>query len=389
MLKKLSIALICASSILFAADKLDYSQNPPGGLSVENVPLFVVIGADDCGDDETVRWLVDFLEKKKNPGKANKATFDQTSPKMAFYVNGKYAKDAGASWKYAYTKGHEIGNHTVTHFLDEKWQPLDARKYDADVWYKEMIQNDSIIIKTIGMKLSEIVGFRVPRLEYNREAYLSMKKRGFLYDCSIEEGGQPGQDGTNFYWPYTLDNGSEIDSLQASWSAGEDDWGYKKIGKIPGLWQIPVYNYIVPHDSLADKYNFKKGLRSRIKKGIDYFNDTTGNLTGFDYNVFAPYDWAGAQMNSEGYLATLKYSFDQHKKGNRAPFALGMHPDFYTKASDEYYGKEDDYMARRKVVEDFITYALTFKEVRFVTGAQLIEWMKNPVGLDGKKGLQK
>lgn len=383
-LRSMTLVLICLS--LLHAKTPRHSANPPGKLTVDNTPLFVVIGADDCGDEETVKWLVDFLRSKKNKGKKNKATYDRTPLKMSFYVNGKYAKEAGKAWKYAYKRGHEIGNHTVTHFLDDKWQAIDARKFDQKIWYDEMVSNDSIIMATIGINKSDITGFRVPRLEYNRSAFLAMKKRGFTYDCSIEEGGQEAQDGTNYYWPYKLDNGAEIDSLQVSWSVGEKDWGYKGIGKIPGLWEFPVYNYIVPHDSLAKEYNFDSGLRNRIAKGIDFFNAKTGNLTGFDYNVFAPYDWAGAQMSSKEYYAVLKYSFDQRRKGNRAPFHIGMHPDFYTESSDEYYGKKDNYKSRRKVIEDIINYVSQYEEVRIVTAQQVINWMEAPVGLDGTPG---
>ena len=35
-----------------------------------------------------------------------------------------------------------------------------------------------------------------------------VKAAGFWYDCSIQEGTDLDQDGTNFFWPYTLDQGS-------------------------------------------------------------------------------------------------------------------------------------------------------------------------------------
>lgn len=386
MKKIVGLGLIL-STALFAADQLDYSQSAPGGLAVENVPQFVVIGADDCGDTETMNWMIDLLDGKKNPaGKKNKKTFDGSSVQMSFYVNGKYAKDAGDSWKRAYEAGHEIGNHTVSHFLDTAHKPIDARLLDEATWTKEIVTNDSIILAATGMKMKELVGFRVPRLEYNREAFLAMTKRGFLYDCSIEEGNQPGMNGSNNYWPYTMHNGSLSDSLQATWSVGEADWGYKKVGKIPGIWQLPVYNFIVPHDSLAETLGFEKGLRNRIINNFDWFDTTTGFLTGFDYNVFAPADWSGAAMNANEYLVILKYSFDLHMKGNRAPFTFGMHPDFYAESQNEYYASAGDHNSRRKVVEDFLEYVLSHPDVRVVTGKDVISWMKKPVGLNGTKG---
>lgn len=362
----------------------DYSPNPPGGLKAENVPQFVIIGADDCGAAEAVNWLVDYIGTKTNPkGSGQKETFDGTSAKMAFYVNGVYAKDAKVveSWKNAYKAGHEIGNHTFSHFLDEKGKTIDARLLGDSIWYNEIVKNDTAIMNSIGMKYEEIIGFRVPRLEYNESAFKMMAKRGFVYDCSIEEGSEPGQNGTNYFWPYTLDNGSMADSLMKIWSSGEDDWGYKPCGKVAGLWEIPVYNYIVPEDKFAEDYGFEEGLRKRIHEKISFFDPVTGNLTGFDYNVFAPGDWAGAEMKNNEYLAVLKYSFDQHIKGNRTPFTMGMHPDFYMESQDEYYGSAGNYKERRKVVENFIDYALSFEDVRFVTVKQLLQWLENPVAL--------
>ena len=386
MKSKLLLTTVAMASLL-SAKPYNYSTNPPGGLAVDNVPQFIVIGADDNGDSEAVEWICDYVNSKTNPkGIDNKATFDGQKALMSFYVNGKYSKDAGKAWKHAYEAGNEIGNHTYSHFLDSNDEIIDARLKGQEVWAEEIAKNDTAIINATGMKKEEIVGFRVPRLEFNRAGFLAMQERGFLYECSIEEGGEDGMDGTNYYWPYTLDNGSQADSIQAAQSVGDDDWGYKKVGKIAGLWELPVYNFIIPHDSLSEKYGFKKGLRHRVHEAFDYFDTTTGMLTGFDYNIFAPADWDGAQMSAEEYSATLKYSFDQHLKGNRTPFTYGMHPDFYTKETDQDYKSAGDWKRRRKIVEDFIDYALQHPEVRFVTGHQLIEWMKHPIGLDGTVG---
>ncbi len=383
MKKQLLTALSC-TAFSMAASTMAYSSNPPANLAISNVPQFVIIGADDCGNGEMVSWIANFVNSKKNPaGKGNAGTFDGMGAKMAFYVNGTYASEAGASWKAAYLAGNEIGNHTFSHFLDTAGEPVDARLLSKEIWAAEIAKNDSVLLETIGLPKSELVGFRVPRLEYNRDAFLAMTERGFLYDCSVEEGGEEGMNGTNNYWPYTMENGSQADSIMTLQSVGEADWGYKQVGKIPGLWQLPVYNYVVPHDSLASKYGFKKGLRNRIHKNFDYFDVETGNLTGFDYNIFAPADWDGAAMSAAEFLATLKYSFDLHLNGNRAPFTLGMHPDFYSEATNEDYKSAGDHLSRRKVIEDFINYALTKSDVRFITGAQMINWMQNPVGLDG------
>ncbi len=350
------------------------SQEIPGGLSKENTPQFVIVGADDCGDGPTMEWILDVVNSRKNP--------NGSAVKMAFYVNGAYAEDAGYAWKAAYESGHEIGNHTFSHFLDENGEAIDARLKPADVWEDEIVKNDSIILKATGMSIDELVGFRVPRLEYNRAGFEMIAKRGFIYDCSIEEGVQEDMDPTNYLWPYTMENGSPSDSIQTTQSVGESDWGYKEVGAIANLWQLPVYYFIVPDDSLAETYGFEPGLRERIYNNFNWFDTTSGKLTGFDYNIFAPADWSGAAMSATEMLATLKHSFDLHLEGNRTPFTLGMHPDFYSSDVDDYYASAGDSESRRAVIEQFIDYALSHESVRFITGAEMIEWMNNPVGLD-------
>ena len=59
-----------------------------------------------------------------------------------------------------------------------------------------------------GVTEEDIFGFRTPFLKYNNATFEALQAEGFVYDCSIEEGYQPDHDGTNYYWPYTLDEGS-------------------------------------------------------------------------------------------------------------------------------------------------------------------------------------
>jgi len=274
MIKQISTVLLTAIA-LFAANFREASPVHPGDFPVESVPQFVVIGADDCSEAEAVLWIVDFLSKHKNP--------DGSPALMNFYVNGRYAQDnySGAAdtsvkkvwqaWKKAYNAGHEIGNHTFSHWYNSNFdEPReDPRLLGADRWNAEIVSNDLTLTSSLGIPRSKIYGFRTPFLEYNRATFEATTRRGFLYDCSIEEGMQPNQNGTNRYWPYQITDGAEIDSMQAEWSTGEDDWGYKAIGKFPNsrMWEIPVYAYIVPHDSLAQKYGFKKrASRQSYKK---------------------------------------------------------------------------------------------------------------------------
>ncbi|MCL1946914.1 MAG: polysaccharide deacetylase family protein [Chitinivibrionia bacterium] len=388
MIKKLGL-ILCSVAAIFANNFREQSPEHPGDFPLEKTPQFVMIGADDCGEVETMLWLTNFLGGLKNP---------DGSPVLAnFYVNGRYAqnnytgtvdttvKKTWHAWKKAHDAGHEIGNHTYSHWFDDNFsEPReDPRLLPVERWNAEIVSNDLTISANLGIPRSRIYGFRTPFLEYNRAAYEAMNRRNFLYSSSIEEGMQPDQDGTNRYWPYQITDGAQIDSMQAEWSSGDDDWGYKAIGKFPNsrMWEIPIYSYIVPHDSLASKYGFKAGLRARVKKNTPWFNDTTGNLTGFDYNMFAPKAWDGAAMKGNECLATLKNTFDTHYSGNRAPMTLGMHPDYYMKSRDKNYKSAGNHLQRRKMIEDFILYVLENPDVRIITGRSLVDWMKNPIAL--------
>jgi hypothetical protein len=66
------------------------------------------------------------------------------------------------------------------------------------------------------------------------------------------------------------------------------------------------------------------------------------------------------------FLAILKYTLDLRLEGNRAPFMVGGHTALYP-AIDP---------GRRRAIEEFIDYALSKPEVRFVTPLQLIGWMR-------------
>jgi len=386
MIKQTS-AVLTAATLLFAQNFREQSPVPPGNFPIEKVPQFVFIGADDCSDAEGVLWLVDFLSGLKNP--------DGSPVLMTFFVNGRYAQNLHSgpdtsitrtwhAWKRALDAGHEIGNHTYSHWFNENFDSKeDARLLSFERWNAEIVMNDLTITANLGIPRNQIYGWRAPFLEYNRAAFEAAIRRGFLYGSSIEEGMQPDQDGTNRFWPYQITGGSIIDSMQAEWSTGDNDWGYKGIGKFPNarMWEIPIYSYIVPHDSLAKKYGFKKGLRQKVKRNTPWFNAETGNLTGFDYNMMAPVRWNGAAMRANEVLATLKHTFDTHYSGNRAPMTLGIHSDYYLKSQDKNYKSAGNHLQRRKIVEDFIHYVLQNPDVRIITGHSLIAWMMNPVPL--------
>ena len=372
----------------------DYSDNvapsaePPGGLSVDETPVFVSIGWDDNGKSEGVNWAVKMLAERPNSdGTPAHNTFFLTS----VYATGWQSESSALikkAWHAAMEAGHEIGNHTVTHlpghggqnYSDEQWlmeikgcNDQIAKPFDAN---EDMGNpNDA---NGIGMDLSKIFGFRTPYLETNNSAINIVRDQKLWYDTSLEEGFQEDQDGTNFLFPYTLDGGSPGHDLVWNWNEPPVKGPVKEH---PGLWEIPVYAVIVPPDDVAEKYGIEPGLRDRVKANVSWFDTESAKVTGFDYNLMLKGS-GGACMSVPEYAATLKYNLDLRLQGNHAPMLFGAHPDYYVDSWNS--GGANTGEERRKAIEDFISYATSKSQVRVVSYKTVLDWMRHPVALKKK-----
>jgi peptidoglycan/xylan/chitin deacetylase (PgdA/CDA1 family) len=339
-------------------DNVPPSKQPPGGLRVDQAPLFVALGFDDNPDEEAVRWVMSVLAARKNPlGRGQAATHDGTVPRATFY-NTSALESAAASWKEAHAAGHETANHTVNH-LHGAGGP-GGMNFDAARWRME-IQGctDFLTGPRVGARREEIAGFRTPFGQYNGALFPVLKQLGFRYDCSIDEGNTPDQDGTNYFWPYTLDGGSPGHTARADLPA---------ITTWPrGLWEMPIYALLAPPDSEAPRYGVPPGLVRKLGNG--------GKITGMDWNL-----WFGVQVTGPEFTAVLKYTLDQRRKGNRAPLLIGMHSKIYGIAGWEVPPAAPTAQARGAVTE-FLDYALGFPEVRVVPTAAVLDWIRNPVPL--------
>jgi hypothetical protein len=149
------------------------------------------------------------------------------------------------------------------------------------------------------------------------------------------------------------------------------------VGKYPGFWQMPVHPVIVPPDDKCEEYGVESGFRDRMAQVNTWWEDQkdTGKITGLDWNMIA--NLGGFEMNKEEFLATLKYTYDLRKKGNRAPFMLGAHSQFYADkwtSAPNIPSAED----RQSVIEDFLDYVLKDDFVKVVSIGKIMEWCKNP-----------
>jgi hypothetical protein len=149
-------------------------------------------------------------------------------------------------------------------------------------------------------------------------------------------------------WPYPLDAGIPAHR--------------PVIGRHPGLWEIPIGNYVAP-----------PGLRASLRTRRDYFQPENGEITGMDWNL-----WNEFGMTPAEFQATLEYTLDMHLAGNRSPMTLGLHSELYTIRADVRTDPEV-IRARRGALEAFLAYALGKPEVRFANHRELLEWLRDPV----------
>ena len=371
---------------------MTFSQNPPGSLEIEQVPQFISFGFDDngfsgfdnSGGTGGVRFVMDLFSSRYNPrGSGNQRTYDGAQIHFSMYCTTSYLDRnekenpvfVKRAWKEALLKGNEIGVHTHHH---KHGVQLSLQEWESEIrecldWLTKPFDSDELLnapdpSKGIGMLPSEIYGFRTPYLEYNDNALKAVFHKGFLYDCSIEEGFQDDQDGTNFFWPYTLDNGSPGDKISAL------EHRRKPVSEYPGLWEIPGYVVIVPPDSHCNKYGVEPGLRSKMKNAQGYFDEKNGKITGFDWNLWIEFGMTGAE-----FLATLKYTLDLRLKGNRCPMTFGTHSDIYSSKFQDLPNSSVE--ERQQALEEFIDYALSIPEVRIVSAKELLDWIREPSAL--------
>jgi hypothetical protein len=339
-------------------DNVPPSLSPPCGLQPAQVPQFVSIGWDDNGQVAGMQWAIDVMEGR---GKAT------------FFVTCTYAQ--AAIWRAAYDAGHEIGNHTVTHATN--------RQADMARWRQELTDCNTYITEMVGVPANEIYGFRTPFLEYNDATLAVVQELGFQYDTSIEEGYEWNDDanggaggpmnGTDFYWPYTLDGRSPGHTTQVEWGKG-----LAEIEPHPGLWELPVYALVVPPDDKCEQYGVPTGLRDALKARQSWFDTEGGLITGFDYNLWASTSVGGFQMTKDEFVATLKYTLDQRLAGNRSPFLLGAHSDYYVASWNQNAAGTPSELDRRAAIDEFLEYAASKSEVEIVTYKHVLDFIRNP-----------
>jgi len=379
-------------------------------IPASNAPMFISLGFDDNSHSGMsnstsatggVKWIAEFTKNLKNPqGTGNSATFDGTPVRCSFYsnsyymdpYNGDYASLVKWSHNYAYRLGHEMGNHTHSHLTGGNGPTLSASAWEAEIkkcsdrlTLPAPAEADSLslfddVAKGAGVAQKDIVGFRAPYLRYGNGMFQALKSRGMTYDCSIEEGLDPSQDGTNFYWPYTLDHMSPGHRYMVDEAGTKEDSYFK--AEHPELWELPCYAVIAPKDEDCEKYGIPKGFRKKLENHFKTlgkpgsFSAENGKLTGLDYNL---YYFQEFNLSKAEALAVLKNTLDLRMKGNRCPLLLGVHSQYYTSVWNSNAPNCSDAKDRQAIIEEFVAYALkTYPDVRIVTMKDVKAWCENP-----------
>ena len=368
------------------------TASPPAGLAPQQVPQFVVFGSDDngyaglegSGAGGGMHFLTGLFAGRSNPaGTGDPGTFDGAPAHYSFYVNTHYitgetiaaygdvVRDdpvwVKRAWREAIDAGHEIGVHSHSH--------PHGRELSAAQWEDEITRCAEILGRPydereepgavnpasgLGVARAELLGFRTPYLEYSDRTLEAVHRQGFAYDCSLEEGTQDDQDGTNFVWPYLLDHGSPANP---------------EIGPHPGLWEIPVYVFIVPPDEACERLGVPRGLRAELKKRKDYFDVEAGKVTGMDWNL-----WCEFSMTPAEFLATVNYTLELRLQGNRCPLTVGLHSELY---SDRQLAGEcrTSVPERRAALAQLVDSMLRRDELRVVSSRELLDWLRRPAAL--------
>ncbi|KZP04662.1 hypothetical protein FIBSPDRAFT_1054534 [Athelia psychrophila] len=294
------------------------STSPPGGLSPSEVPQFIVFTADDAVQSYTLDAINQFLAQRKNP---NGCPIKMTYFTSLNYTNYTLVTD----W---FVAGNEIADHTMTHVGTP---PADE------------INGNLIALNALaGIPLSSIKGFRAPFLNYTGETLKLLAASEFTYDSSSAASVPVTDNGTDAYWPYTLDNGMANDCLEVTDIC-------KGQPKIPGFWEIPMYAFF---DNLGAAGPHLMDPWLDAANGASTVNDTAT----FDY---------------------MKNTFTAHYTGNRQPIGLYTHP---IHLSTTYPGVNPP-NSTITMINQFLDWAQTQQDVWIVSNEQLLAWVQNPVPL--------
>uniref|UniRef100_A0A1I7TWD6 EGF-like domain-containing protein n=2 Tax=Caenorhabditis tropicalis TaxID=1561998 RepID=A0A1I7TWD6_9PELO len=249
--------------------------------------------------------------------------------------SGKIRNPNGCAIKGTFFVSHQWNNYDQTLWLHSKGNEIsvnsitkeDLSGRTKERWYKEQKGMRETLAEFSYVDRSQIIGTRAPLSKIGGDAQFEMMtENNFTYDNSMLVAGA--------YWPQTLDH-------KLPWECE---------GRCPtqshkGIWEIPIQNI------QGDDSRWYKTL-TRVLKPVD---------------------------SRDSVKKILMRNFLNHYKTNRAPFVLTLDTEFLTYLPDN---------GAIYALEDFLKDIVQKQDVFVVTGTQMIDWMRNPVDLNGLKNLR-
>ncbi|KAG6808581.1 hypothetical protein H0H92_003652 [Tricholoma furcatifolium] len=292
------------------------STSPPGGISPSETPQFVVFTADDAVQSYTLDAVNQFLAQRTNP--------NGCPVKMTYFTSLNYTNyTLVTDW---YVAGNEIADHTMTHVGTPPTSEIDG--------------NLIALNALAGIPLSSIQGFRAPFLSYSTDTLKYLSEASFTYDSSSASSIPVTDNGTDAYWPYTLDYGMANDCLTV-------DGSCKGQPVLPGLWEIPMYSF----------------FDERGVDGIHLMDPWLDAANG------------ASDINNTATLEYMKSTFTDHYNNNRQPIGLYTHP---VHLSTTYPGVNPD-PEMIAMINAFLDWVQEQQDVWIVSNEQLLAWVQNPV----------
>ena len=294
--------------------------------------MFVLLGSDDNNRAGGVEFFVNALEGRRNP--------DGSPAHMSFYLIGSniYGPNIDSqTWRdqymAAYNAGHEIGNHGFHGMAG------DAERGTVDNWVENWIKPTHDALVRMGIPPEEIRGYRAAQDVVDASMYEALASLGYEYANSTTTNHSSNMPA---WWPGTMENG---------WP-GSAEWDDRDFGNTAGLWTVPQ-TYSAGDSRYCDKAWF----------------DPPDNETGADWRE------------------DMQETFLELYHGNRAPLSLCLHSQDWGPTNTLATGGTDELtpaiLERQQAMNEFLDWLLSgqFPEVRIVSHAELIDWMRNPVGL--------
>ncbi|CAF1290499.1 unnamed protein product [Adineta steineri] len=318
------------------------SQKIPGGLTVRDTPQFIALTITGPLNEKAYDLLEDlFLSKKySNPDgcpisstvflKNHAETNYCLLKRVLHYENIELSITSNSS-----------ECPTVDCRVKEKDDKSPYVTWRSYRFYNETIDYRRTISKLLDRRPSSIVGYRSPNYEVNNNQlhWHILREHQFLYDSTLitREWDTPyykQQQPTPLTWPHTMDFKANYDCSQGCYTQS-----------FPGLWTIPIHMY----------------------QDLDGRNCTT---IGSDH--------CRVPRVADKFFKYLKYNLNRHLYSNHAPFVM---------AFDSYWLNEPYTAWRIEGLKLFLEHVLRHhsNDVYFVRMIDIINWVKQPVGLKQMK----